>query len=57
MKHLLKVAMCLGLAFSVVACDQMQPKKEDKKMDKHSKKSVVQVEVEQVQTEQEQVQQ
>jgi hypothetical protein len=35
----------------------MQPKKEDKKMDKHSKKSVVQVEVEQVQTEQEQVQQ
>lgn len=57
MKHLLKVAMCLGLAFSFAACDQGQQKKEDKKMDKHSKKSVVQVEVEQAQTEQEQVQQ
>jgi len=47
MKHLLKVLMCLGLAFSVVACDQPKPKKEENKMDKRSKKSVVQVEVEQ----------
>lgn len=54
--HLLKALMCLGLAFSVVACEQAQPKKEDKKMEKNSKKSVVQVEVEQT-AEQEQVQQ
>ncbi len=46
MKHLLKAVMCLGLAFSVVACDQAQQKKDNKKMDKRSKKSVVQVEVE-----------
>lgn len=55
-KHLLKALMCLGLAFSVVACEQAQPKKEDKKMDKRSKKSVVQVELEQ-NADQEQVQQ
>jgi len=55
-KHLLKALMCLGLAFSVVACEQAQPNKEDKKMDKRTKKSVVQVEVEQ-NVAQEQVQQ
>ena len=37
--HLLKALMCLGLAFSVVACEQAQPKKEDKKMAKKMKKA------------------